>query len=87
MIDGDTFEGLDESVRPVHFHADRGMVSEAEMQAGIVAGIKTGLTQNALRLRFPAVMGKNPGTGRASIGLDPLKLHLNPILFSPKIVA
>jgi hypothetical protein len=57
------------------------------MQAPIVAGIKTGLTQDALRLRFSAIMSQNSGSDRASIGLNSLEFDLYPVLFSIEIIA
>src|SRR5580692_1499846 len=86
-INGEAFEGLHKSVWPVYVEADRSTVSEPKMKSRIVARIKAGLTQDALSLRFPAVMCKNASADRASIGLNSLKFDLNPILFSAEIIA
>src|SRR5580704_6245103 len=65
----------------------RSVISEAEMKPRIVRRIKAGLTQDALSLRFPPVMCKNPSPDCAPIGLNSLEFDLDPILFSVKIVA
>jgi hypothetical protein len=80
-------EGLDEPAGPVDFHVNGGMGAQAEVEAGIVAGIEATLTHNALGLRFPAVMDENTGSNGASVGLNPLKLNLDPIGISAYIVA
>jgi hypothetical protein len=53
--------------------------AQSEVQAGIVARIETTLTQHALGLCFPAVVNQNAGSNGASVGLNPVKLHLNPV--------
>jgi hypothetical protein len=69
------------------FHVNGGIGAQAEVQAGIVAGIEATLTHNALGLRFPTVMDENTGSNGASVGLNPLKLNLDPIGISAYIVA
>src|SRR5580704_15836772 len=64
----------------------RSVISEAEMKPRIVRRIKAGLTQDALSLRFPPVMCKNPSPDRAPIGLNSLEFDLTPILASTKVV-
>src|SRR5208337_1168414 len=87
LIDWDVFEGFNKAVGPVHHQVDRSIVSEAEVQAGIAAGIETALTYEALRLCFPAITGQNPGPDRAPIGLHALKFHLKPILLPLDVIA
>lgn len=87
LIDGKVFVGLYKPVGPVHIEAYYGVVSEAKVQPGIVARIETGLTQNALSLRFPAIMGQNTRSYRTSIGLNALEFDLYPVLSPLEIVA
>ena len=72
------------AARPVHFESDRRYYSQAKVQPRIVTGIKAALAQNALGLRFPAIMRENPGSDGAAIGLHSFKFHLDPIRF-PRI--
>jgi hypothetical protein len=69
------------------FNVNRCIRAQAEVQAGIVARIETTLTQHALGLRFAAVMNQNAGSNGASVGLNPLKLHLNPIGIPAYVIA
>jgi hypothetical protein len=71
----------------VHFDVYRDVVSQAKVQAGITAGIKTTLTENTLSLDFSAIMHENAGPDRAAVGLYALELHLNPIWFSLNVIA
>jgi len=71
----------------MHFQVHHRVLPEAEVQAGIVAGIETALTHEALGLCFPSIMSENPGSDGASIGLYSLELHFNPILFSLDVIA
>src|SRR5271154_1829490 len=87
LVEGHAFEDFHEPVGPMHFQVHRGVASESKMQAGIVAGIKTGLAQNALSLRFPAIMSKNPRANGAAVGLDSFEFDLDPVLFSTNIIA
>src|SRR5208337_3675070 len=69
LVDWDVLEGFNKAAGPVHFQVYRSIGSEAEVQAGIVAGIKTALTHKALSLCFSSIMCENPGSDGTSIGL------------------
>ena len=69
------------------FHVNGGIAAKTEVQAGIVAGIKTTLAQNALGLPFPAITNENPRSNCASIGLNALEFHLDPIGIPADVIA
>src|SRR5580704_3402364 len=87
LVDGHAPEGLHEPVGPAHFQVDRQIASESKMQPGIITGIETGLAQNALSLRFSAIMSKNARADGTAVGLDSIQFDLDPILFSTNIIA
>src|SRR4029077_17165966 len=65
LISRDLLKSLVQSTRPIHVDVGRGGVPQTEMQAGIAAGEKAGLTQDCLRLGLASIMDKHSSSNGA----------------------
>src|SRR5258708_36943052 len=57
------------------------------MQAGIVAGIETGLADNRLRLRLASIVDEYAGANRAAVRFHAFQLYFEPVVFSAYVVS
>src|SRR6516165_10233013 len=71
----------------MNVNVDRGVTPKAEVQPWIIAGIKTALAQDALRLCLSCVMNENASPNGASIGFHTFEFHLQPVRLSTNVVA
>ena len=83
----DLLESFMEPIWPIHVDIDRSGGPQTEMQAGIVAGEKAGLTQYCLRLGLATIMDKHPGSNGASIGLYALQFYFDPVGLPAQVIA
>src|SRR4029077_2471666 len=93
FLDGDEPIGRDllksfvQSVWPIHVDVGRSGVPQTEMQAGIAAREKAGLTQDRLRLCLASIMDKHSSSNGASTRLYTFQFHFDPVGLSPEVVA
>src|ERR1700676_3844205 len=86
-IGRDLLESFVQSTGPIHVDVSRSGVSQTEMQAGIAAGVKAGLTQDRLRLSLASIMDKHSRSNGASIGLYTFQFHFDPIGLADEVIA
>lgn len=67
LIGSDAFVRLVQSVGPVDINIDRSDCAKTKMQAGIIAGIVTGLADYRLGLCLASIVNEHTGTDRASV--------------------
>src|SRR6266576_1609120 len=72
---------------PIHVDVRRSGVSQTEMQAGIAAREKAGLTQDRLRLGLASIVDKHSGSNGASIGLYAFQFHFDPVGLTGEVIA
>src|SRR5258708_8667510 len=56
-----------QTIGPVNVEIDRTESTQAKMQAGIVAGVKTGLAEYRLRLHLAAITSHHTRSDRAAV--------------------
>jgi hypothetical protein len=86
-IGRDLLKSLVQSVWPIHIDVGRGRVPQTEMQAGIAAREKAGLTQDRLRLCRASIMDKHSSSNGASIGLYTFQFHFDPVGLPAEVIA
>ena len=86
-ISRDLLKSLVQSAWPIHVDVRRSGVPQTEMQAGIAAREKAGLTQDRLRLRLASIVDKHPGSNGAAIGLYAFQFHFDPIGLTGEVIA
>ena len=57
------------------------------MQPGIVAGIEAGLAEHGLRLHLAAIADQHSRANCATVRLDALQFHLDPLLLSGQVIS
>src|ERR1700687_3760520 len=72
---------------PIHVDVRRSEAPQTEMQAGIAAREKAGLTQDRLRLGLASIVDKHPGSNGASIGLYAFQFHFAPVGLTVEVIA
>src|ERR1019366_2277883 len=93
LSDGDKLTGgkrgilLDEAEGPMNLDVGGCRGAEAEVQAGIVGGEITGLTQHLLRLHLAAVARQDARPDGAAVALYSLETDLDPTVAGRSVVA
>src|SRR5580692_6864640 len=72
---------------PEDVQIDRIKPTQAEVQAGIITRIETGLAQHGLGLRLATIVNHHPSPDRAAVRFHSLELHLDPVLLLLDVVA
>lgn len=85
-VGSDLLESFVQSTGPIHIDVGRSEVPQSEVQAGIVAREKAGLTQHRLRLRLASIMDEDPGSNGTSIGLYAFQFHFDPVGLPAQVV-
>ena len=86
-IGRDLLKSLVQSIWPIHVDVGRSGAPQTEMQAGIAAREKAGLTQDCLRLCLASIMDKHPSSNGASIGLYTFQFHFDPVGLPAEVIA
>src|SRR5260370_11422462 len=86
-ISRDLLISLVQSTWPIHVDVGRSGVPQTEMQAGIAAREKAGLTQHGLRLCLASIMDKHSSSNGASIGLYTFQFHFDPVGLPAEVIA
>src|ERR1700722_2691500 len=76
-----------QAVGPVDIEVNGSESTQTKMQAGIVAGIVTGLAEHGLRLHLATIVGQHPRSDRTAVGFHSFEFHLDPVLFSLDIIS
>ena len=75
------------AIGPVDIEVCRGVTAQSEVQARIIGGVKTRLTQYGLSLRFSAVAGYHSSADRAAIRFHSLQFYFEPVLLPLDIIS
>ena len=86
-IGRDLLKSFVQATWPINVDVRRSGAPQTEMQAGIAAREKAGLTQDRLRLDLASVVDKHPGSNGASIGLYAFQFHFDPIGLAGEVIA
>ena len=85
-ISRDLLKSLVQSAWPIHVDVRRSGVPQTEMQAGIAAREKAGLTQDRLRLCLGSIMDKHSSSNGASIGLYTFQFNFDPVGLPAEVI-
>ena len=83
----DLLESFVEPTWPIHVDVGRSRVPQTEMQAGIAAREKAGLTQDRLRLCLASIMDQHSSSNGASIRLYTFQFHFDPVGLPAEVIA
>src|SRR5205823_4142382 len=86
-IGRDLLKSFVQATWPIHVDVRHRGVPQTEMQAGIAAREKAGLTQDRLRLGLATIMDNHPGSNGASIGLYAVQFHFDPVGLTLEVIA